>query len=465
MKKIEKSLFEGFIDDIFGGSSSIGGAGYDAETAATAEFEKKFLDRGLRGFNNAWKNDGIDLTKSGIAPSAPVATAAGLGLTPSGQPVPAPTTAPVATAAGLGLTPSGQPVPAASTSPQQAPAPSTPQQATKPAIQTAFQNPQQSVSPAGKMNITYQGKPIGNTSGTAAKPATKQPGMSYSMTIPASKPQQAAAPAAPQASAAPATSEPLTWGGQKYTKGPKGWVNSKGKLADVNTAKVLDQAAQQAAQPTAAPTQAAPQQTTQQPAAPQAKKKRTGGRVAGQLSTNPVAVARRQANAAKKAAANTGTAVKQTSTQQQTGSPLNYYKAVRDMRKRGMAVNEEQQFKAWDHLLQNMLLSEASSPNGVSPSEFMYDLVVQQLRGYDLDSHPNQKKTIITALTRWENALKQQIQNSQGEFKGFQGDTKKAFEDLAELLSSVAFGSLSAKKTQGQQTQGQQTQGQPRRTP
>lgn len=444
MKKIEKSLFEGFIDDIFGGSSSIGGAGYDAETAATAEFEKKFLDRGLRGFNNAWKNDGIDLTKSGITP---VATAAGLGLNPSGQPSSS-ATPPAPAAAPSGTT---QPAAPAASTAQPAPAAPAAQSAQAPAPAASAPAQQPTVSP--NMKMTYQGKPVTGTSSNLIQPAkaqpAKQPGIKYSTTIPPK-----ATPTTTQAptQAQPTTTEPLSWGGQKYTKGPKGWVNSKGKLADVNTAKVLDQAAQQAAQPTATPQ--ATQQPVQQPAAAQAKKKRTGGRVAGQLSTNPVAVARRQANAAKKTAANTGTAVKQEPAQQQAKSPINYYRAVRDMRKRGMAVNEEQQFKAWDHLLQNMLLSEASSPNGVSPSEFMYDLVVQQLRGYNLDNNPNQKKTIITALTRWENALKQQIQNSQGEFKGFQGDTKKAFEDLAELLSSVAFASLSATR-----------QGQSRRTP
>jgi hypothetical protein len=74
-------------------------------------------------------------------------------------------------------------------------------------------------------------------------------------------------PSAPQAPApvssatavrtTPATSEPFTWAGQKYTKGPKGWLDSKGKLADANTAKILDRAAQKAAQPS----------TSQQPAA------------------------------------------------------------------------------------------------------------------------------------------------------------------------------------------------------
>lgn len=37
-----------------------------------------------------------------------------------------------------------------------------------------------------------------------------------------------------------------TWGNVKYTKGPKGWVDAKGRLADPNTVKYLDQAASQA---------------------------------------------------------------------------------------------------------------------------------------------------------------------------------------------------------------------------
>ena len=51
----------------------------------------------------------------------------------------------------------------------------------------------------------------------------------------------AAATPAPAATTAAAT--PFTFGGEKYTKGPKGWVDSKGKPADANTIKVLDKAA------------------------------------------------------------------------------------------------------------------------------------------------------------------------------------------------------------------------------
>lgn len=39
--------------------------------------------------------------------------------------------------------------------------------------------------------------------------------------------------------------EPIKFGGDTYNKTSRGWVNSKGKLADENTAKILDRAFQQ----------------------------------------------------------------------------------------------------------------------------------------------------------------------------------------------------------------------------
>jgi len=417
MKNIEKSLFEGFIDDILGSAkSSIGGSGYDAEAAASAEFEQKFLQRGQKAFNSAWKSDGIDLNKSGISSAAPVATAATLGLNPSGQPIPAPAPAtPVATAAGLGLTPSGQPVAQA-------------------APQTAQQGQQTPAQPAASPNInmTYQGKPAAGASSNLIQPTkaqpTQQPGLKYSTTIPA-KPTAAAQ----QPAAAPAQSA----------------------------------------------TQAAPAQ------------KRTGGRVKGYLSTNPRAVARRQANAAKK-----GAPTKQPTAQAQApaqpkaagnqpisigGQKLNpknpehakLIQKVQTAAKPRARYNpktkkydpvqeayilslkefkEDKKLQTLNSLFNSIMLSEASSPNGISPSEFMWDIITQQMRGMDLEKHPNHKKNILSLLTRWENALKKQVQSSQGEFKGFQGDTKEAFNDLAELLSSIAFASLSPTKQQGRRT-------------
>lgn len=412
MKNIEKSLFEGFIDDILGSTkSSIGGSGYDAEAAASAEFEQKFLQRGQKAFNSAWKSDGIDLNKSGISSAAPVATAATLGLNPSGQPIPAPAPAPatpVATAAGLGLTPSGQPI--------------ATQQGQKTAAQPAAASP--------NINMTYQGKPAAGASSNLIQPAkaqpTQQPGLKYSTTIPA-KP----AAAAQQPAAAPAA-------------------------------------------------QAAPAQ------------KRTGGRVKGYLSTNPRAVARRQANAAKKGVATTQPTAQPAQAPAQPkaagnqpisigGQKLNpknpeHAKLIQKVQTAAKPrarynpktkkydpvqeayilslkeLKEDKKLQTLNSLFNSIMLSEASSPNGISPSEFMWDIITQQMRGMDLEKHPNHKKNILSLLTRWENALKKQVQSSQGEFTGFQGDTKEAFNDLAELLSSIAFASLSPTKQQGRRT-------------
>lgn len=43
-----------------------------------------------------------------------------------------------------------------------------------------------------------------------------------------------------------ATTPPVTFGGMKYTKGPNGWIDKRGRKADDNTARLLDRAAQQA---------------------------------------------------------------------------------------------------------------------------------------------------------------------------------------------------------------------------
>jgi len=41
--------------------------------------------------------------------------------------------------------------------------------------------------------------------------------------------------------------EPVTFGGMKYTKGPNGWIDKRGKKADQNTAQILDKVSKQAA--------------------------------------------------------------------------------------------------------------------------------------------------------------------------------------------------------------------------
>jgi len=76
------------------------------------------------------------------------------------------------------------------------------------------------------------------------KPAATAPAQQPA-TPPATQPA-AQKPAVKKAAAKPRQPKampPMSWGGEKYTKGPKGWVNSKNKLADQNTANVLDQAA------------------------------------------------------------------------------------------------------------------------------------------------------------------------------------------------------------------------------
>lgn len=186
-------------------------------------------------------------------------------------------------------------------------------------------------------NLGMSSDPL--TPSAAADPTTTQQPQQPQQAAP----QQQAAPkqAAPQAQT---TQEPLTFGREKYTKGPKGWVDSKGKPADPNVSKILDQASAkagaapepskpvtkpaapaQAAAPAAAPAQAAApnpkiivpdtyrkketpgpaatQPAATKPAKPQAGRSTVpqgGGKVPGYQSMSPGAQRKRAVRAAAK---------------------------------------------------------------------------------------------------------------------------------------------------------------------
>lgn len=91
-------------------------------------------------------------------------------------------------------------------------------------------------------NVTYGQQRPQTTTQPSSTPATAQPTVRAEPTVPPPEPQ---------------ASQPLTFGGKKYTKGPRGWVDDKGKPADVNTSKILDQAQAKANQPVATPKPAA----------------------------------------------------------------------------------------------------------------------------------------------------------------------------------------------------------------
>lgn len=234
-------------------------------------------------------------------------------------------------------------------------------------------------------------------------------------------------PAADQSSAG--TSEPFSWGGEKYTKGPNGWVNSKGKPADANTAKVLDQAAQQAekqpAKQTAQPDkpsqqpadqQTPPQQGQAQPSAakprvridpktgqyaPAASVKKSsvpqgGGRVKGAgLSQTPGAVKKRQARAAAKTAAPTAAAApsaapapRQTVAQKAQG-----YLQQQALKKKAApgfvkeSLLSENEYKKMNYVFESIVNqmfeaddtqqgAEQSDPNAISIPEFLTQQVI-----------------------------------------------------------------------------------------
>lgn len=74
--------------------------------------------------------------------------------------------------------------------------------------------------------------------------------------------QPATQPAAAQTQAPTPISQPITFAGKKYTKGPKGWIDDKGKPADFNTSKILDQAQAKANQPPNTPKPSSPASST-----------------------------------------------------------------------------------------------------------------------------------------------------------------------------------------------------------
>jgi hypothetical protein len=136
---------------------------------------------------------------------------------------------------------------------------------------------------------------------------------------PAPAPSPAPAPAPSPAPAQTTTQQPqtFTFGREKYTKGPKGWVDSKGKAADPNVVKLLDRAASEAGSTQQAPANTTPPQPkadvqpnvtpapTTKKAGPQQGRSTVpqgGGKVPGYTSQSPNAVRKRQARATAKAA-------------------------------------------------------------------------------------------------------------------------------------------------------------------
>lgn len=94
----------------------------------------------------------------------------------------------------------------------------------------------------------YQQSPASVTYGQQSPPATTQP------TTPTAAPSTGRTePTVPPPE--PQVSQPFTFGGKKYTKGARGWVDDKGKPADQNTSKILDQAQAKANQPANTPKQ------------------------------------------------------------------------------------------------------------------------------------------------------------------------------------------------------------------
>lgn len=326
-------------------------------------------------------------------------------------------------------------------------------QAINGAIKSGYVDPNKTAE-----NISLQPAP----SPTADKKPSDQPA--------GQAPQQKPA-AADQSSAD--TSEPMTWGGEKYTKGPNGWVNSKGKPADANTAKVLDQAAQQAGkQPPAQPGQAQKPATGQQPPAqqgqaqPGANKPRVridpktgqyapadavkkssvpqgGGRVKGAgLSQTPGAVKKRQARAAAKtsAAKPAAPAAAPAAPRQTVAQKAQGYLQQQALKKKAApsvvkeSLLSDYEYKKMNYVFESIMNqmfeadpaqqgAEQSDPNAISIPEFL----AQQVMPDYFENIPIQK-----AESQFK-ALLQKIPSTWAK-----GNSKAELQSIAKLAYSLA---------------------------
>ena len=112
----------------------------------------------------------------------------------------------------------------------------------------------------------------------------------------------------------------------------------------------------------------------------------------------------------------------------------------------------DSKYLEWDRLLMEQT-------TGVSPGDYMLPIIKQMLKGYNLEKSSN-FDVVKNAIVTWEQAFKQSMIKSGNKFAGkFDGATQKAWDNLMAVVADTAFASLAAGKEQGQQ--GQQAQQQP----
>jgi hypothetical protein len=293
--------------------------------------------------------------------------------------------------------------------------------------------------------------------------ATTQPQSTTSVAQPAASAQapaaQAPAAAPAQAASTASTTEPqvFTFGGQKYTKGPKGWVDSKGKAADTNTANILNQAASKAGLTSTTKKATANQQpNTTGTAVPKGKSTvpQGGGRVLGYLSQTPNAIRKRQARAAAKAvpAPTAQPAVKQP--RQTVAQKAQGYLQQQALKKQAApgklaeytinenVYNNDSKFVQW-----NRMLMEQTT--GVSPGDYILPIINQMMAPAKLEDNPNYQ-VIQNAVLNWENAFKAQVAKT-GQFDGkFDAKTQDAWNNVLAVVADAAFATLAANKPEKQ---------------
>jgi hypothetical protein len=423
MKTNELKLFErGFWNALMGVQSDLPGLQANpsgVESNARNKFMQKMNVRALNAFTNAYKNQGIDIGKSfGAATQQPA--------TQSQSTTTAPTTS--------------------------ATQPSAQNTAPSAGLQT---NPKQNYP---NMNISVKNPVQKGLSVSVPNLQTQQmPGQKTAQQATISQPQTTTAAPSQTPPATPAAPQVFTFGGKKYTKGPKGWADSKGKAADTNTANILDKAASQADSTSTTRQATTPQTSTPQTSTTTAKvapkRKSTvpqgGGRVPGYLSQTPNAIRKRQARAAAKAATAPAAQPRQTVAQKAQG-----YLQQQALKKQAApgklaeytinenVYNNDSKFVQW-----NRMLMEQTT--GVSPGDYILPIINQMMAPAKLEDNPNYQ-VIQNAVVNWENAFKAQVAKT-GQFDGkFDAKTQDAWNNVLAVVADAAFATLAANKPEKQ---------------
>ena len=434
-KLMERGFWDSLLDlgrDTPAASPSASGV----EAKARQDFTDKMNMRAMSAFSNAFKNQGIDVSKSfgSGQNSSPQPSAGGQSNTApasGGQSNTAPASGGQSNAAPAS---GGQSNAAPASGGQSNTAPASGQQAGANATTTP--------SAAGQKKPGFMDKVKGFFGKGAAQPGAAQPG------------QPAAAgtkPATAQAAKSKAPSNAAVPTGQKQ--------GAAKPQVDVNVDKIVG--GMRKLQPAG---------TKPLPAVMKKKKDPTTGKMVkvripttnlekeivadlGKVSTNKDYLIRTGDKILK--LANAGYDVKNLH-QQWMGQ---YAKGAKAKTIQEWLINEleflaDSKYLEWDRMLMEQT-------TGVSPGDYMLPIIKQMLKGYNLEKSPN-FDVVKNALVAWEKAFKQQMIKSGNKFAGkFDSSAQQAWDNLMSVVADTAFASLAAKDAGSGQGAAQQPATQP----